>query len=58
MEFKYGKKKKFEEEDEKCILIFGKHGNDKGEFHYVSGICMVEDKLYLVDGNRRVQVWN
>jgi len=51
--------KKKIEEDEKCILIFGEHGNDKGQFHYISGICMVYDKLYLVEsGKRRVQVWN
>jgi len=43
-----------------CIQVFGSSniGSDKGEFDAVTGLCIVNDKLYIVDYcNRRIQVW-
>jgi len=43
----------------KCIQLFGSYGKGKGEFRRVSGVCIGNDKLYIVDqGNFRIQVWN
>jgi len=45
----------------KCNQVFGisKDGSGKGEFDVVTGLCMVNDKLYIVDCcNSRIQVWS
>jgi len=37
----------------------GSFGGGKEEFDWVSGICVVNDKLYMVDQkNDRIQVWS
>jgi len=41
----------------KCIQSFGSPGSGKKECDEVTGICIVDDKLYIVD-NPRIQVWN
>jgi len=38
---------------------FGPEGNGEGGFKEVTGLCMVNAKLYVVDqGNARIQVWS
>jgi len=45
--------------ENKCIQLVGSYGSGKGEFRGVTGVCIVNDKLYIVDyGNHRIQVWN
>jgi len=45
--------------ENKCIQLIGSFGFDKGEFCVAAGVCIVNDKLYIVDyGNIRIQVWN
>jgi len=42
-----------------CIQSIGTYGSHQGEFSYVSGLCIVNEKLYIVDQfNKRIQVWN
>jgi len=42
-----------------CIQLFGRYGYNEGEFSNIRGVCIVNDKLYIVDGlNCRIQVWN
>jgi len=43
----------------KCIQVFGKGGSGKGEFKFARDLCIVNDKLFIVDtNNQRVQVWS
>jgi len=45
--------------DSECIQIFGSEGSGKEEFQGIRGLCMRDDKLYIVDClNNRIQVWN
>jgi len=47
------------DENNQCIESFGKKGRQTEEFTYVTGLCIVNDHLYIVDsGNIRIQVWN
>jgi len=46
--------------DYQCIQTIGSRvlGSGPGEFRYVSGLCIVNDKLYIVDNsNERIQVF-
>jgi len=40
------------------IQVFGKDGSGEGEFKVVTGVCILNDKLYCIDyANYRIQVW-
>jgi len=49
----------FTSHDNTCIQTFGKCGEGEGEFQGVSGLCLVNDKLFVADQiNGRILVWN
>jgi len=49
----------FTKDTNKFTKIFGSHGSKIGEFRRVTGLCIVNSKLYVVDhDNKRIQVWN
>jgi len=42
-----------------CLQIFGSWGSGEEEFKWVSGLCIVNDKLFIADqDNHRIQVWS
>jgi len=44
----------FKKEGE-CVGVFGGHGNSNGLFNKVTGVCLVNDMIYIVDrDNKRI----